>query len=152
MRLALYQPEIPQNAGTMIRMAACFGLPVDIIEPCGFIFDDRRFERAGMDYLKETEINRYVSFDAYLEEKPQGRLILLTTKASLPYTRFQFEKNDILLMGRESAGVPEEVHKQADGRVLIPMKKQMRSLNVAISCGIVLGEAMRQTGLFNDLS
>lgn len=152
MRLALYQPEIPQNAGTMIRMAACFGLPVDIIEPCGFIFDDRRFERAGMDYLKETEINRYVSFDAYLEEKPQGRLILLTTKASLPYTRFQFEKNDILLMGRESAGVPEEVHKQADGRVLIPMKKQMRSLNVAISCGIVLGEAMRQTGLFNNLS
>lgn len=152
MRLALYQPEIPQNAGTMIRMAACFGLPVDIIEPCGFIFDDRRFERAGMDYLKETEINRYVSFDAYLEEKPQGRLILLTTKSSLPYTRFQFEKDDILLMGRESAGVPEEVHKQADGRVLIPMKKQMRSLNVAISCGIVLGEAMRQTGLFNDLS
>ena len=152
MRLALYQPEIPQNAGTMIRMAACFGLPVDIIEPCGFIFDDRRFERAGMDYLKETEINRYVSFDAYLEEKPQGRLILLTTKSSLPYTRFQFEKDDILLMGRESAGVPEEVHKQADRRVLIPMKKQMRSLNVAISCGIVLGEAMRQTGLFNDLS
>ena len=152
MRLALYQPEIPQNAGTMIRMAACFGLPVDIIEPCGFIFDDRRFERAGMDYLKETEINRYVSFDAYLEEKPQGRLILLTTKSSLPYTRFQFEKDDILLMGRESAGVPEEVHKQADGRVLIPMKKQMRSLNVAISCGIVLGEAMRQTGLFNNLS
>lgn len=152
MRLALYQPEIPQNAGTMIRMAACFGLPVDIIEPCGFIFDDRRFERAGMDYLKETEINRYVSFDAYLKEKPQGRLILLTTKSSLPYTRFQFEKDDILLMGRESAGVPEEVHKQADGRVLIPMKKQMRSLNVAISCGIVLGEAMRQTGLFNNLS
>ena len=152
MRLALYQPEIPQNAGTMIRMAACFGLPVDIIEPCGFIFDDRRFDRAGMDYLKETEINRYVSFDAYLEEKPQGRLILLTTKASLPYTRFRFEKDDILLMGRESAGVPEEVHKQADGRVLIPMKKQMRSLNVAISCGIVLGEAMRQTDLFNDLS
>jgi tRNA (cytidine/uridine-2'-O-)-methyltransferase len=152
MRLALFQPEIPQNTGTMIRMAACFGIAVDIIEPCGFVFDDRRLARSGMDYLHGAEIRRYISFESYMNEKPKGRLILLTTKSSVPYTHFSFEKDDILMMGRESSGVPEEVHQTVDARLLIPMRKQFRSLNVAVSCGIVLGEAMRQTGLFDALS
>jgi len=149
MRLALFEPDIPQNTGTMIRMAACFGVPVDIIEPCGFIFDDKRLRRAGMDYLDIAAVTRHASWESFLAQK-QGRLVLMTTKSSDSYVRFQFEPTDILLMGRESAGVPDVVHRSVDARVRIPMKNQTRSLNVAISAAIVLGEALRQTGVFAD--
>lgn len=151
MRLALFEPDIAQNTGTMIRLASCFNLPIDIIEPCGFLWNDKHFKRAGMDYISKADITRYLSFEHYLEEKPKGRLILLTTHASEPYSEFAFEKEDILLLGRESAGVPEEVHHKADGRVRIPMAEGFRSLNVALSAGIVLGEGMRQTNLFKGL-
>lgn len=148
MRIALYQPDIPQNTGTILRMAVCFGLPVDIIEPCGFLFDDKLLRRAGMDYLPKAKITRYPSWEHFLKQKPNGRLILMTTHGSVPLTDFQFQKEDILLFGRESCGVPEEVHACANGRILIPMKSSERSLNLAVSCAIATGEALRQTHQF----
>ena len=151
MRIALFQPDIPQNTGTIIRMAVCLGLPVDIIEPCGFIFDDKGLKRAGLDYLEKAEINRYLSWDNYFKEHVDGRLILCTTKGSISYTDFHYLPNDIILMGRESCGAPEEVHQAVDGRVRIPMRPEERSLNIALSCAMVTGEAMRQTGLFKSL-
>lgn len=150
MRIALYQPDIPQNTGTIIRMAVCLGLPVDIIEPCGFIFDDKQLKRAGMDYLDKADITRHLSFKTFFENKGNSRLVLLTTKGSVPYTDFKFNSDDILLLGRESCGVPEEVHNIVDGRVLIPMVPNERSLNVALSCAMVTGEAMRQLNFFID--
>jgi len=151
MRIALYQPDIPQNTGTILRMAVCFGLPVDIIEPCGFLFDDKQLKRAGMDYLPKADLTRYPSWEHYLKSKPDGRLVLLTTHASTPLSEFKFEEDDILLFGRESAGVPEEVHNRADARVLIPMVKTERSLNLAVSVAITTGEALRQTNLFPEI-
>lgn len=148
MRITLYQPDIPQNTGTILRMAVCFGLPVDIIEPCGFLFDDKQLKRAGMDYLPKANLTRYPSWDDYLKNKPKGRLVLLTTHGSTPLTDFAFKEDDILLFGRESAGVPEHVHTQADARILIPMVATERSLNLAVSCAITAGEALRQTNLF----
>lgn len=144
MRLALFEPDIPQNTGTLIRLGACMGVPVDIIEPCGFVFSDKSLKRAGMDYLERATIDRHDSWGKFLEEKPEGRLVLLTTKAAEPYTDFAFKESDILLLGRESAGVPDEVHERADARVLVPMAEGARSLNVALAGAMVLGEALRQ--------
>ena len=153
MRLALFQPDIPQNTGTLLRLGACLDLPLDIIEPCGFIFNEKAMKRAGMDYLNLASYRRHNSWDdflAYRAEHPNeyGRIILLTTHASKPYTTFNFLPNDIILMGRESAGVPEAVHNIADSRLLIPMNKNARSINVAVSAVMVIGEALRQTDLF----
>lgn len=153
MRLALFQPDIPQNTGTLLRLGACLDLPLDIIEPCGFIFNEKAMKRAGMDYLNIVSYRRHNSWDdflAYRTAHPEeyGRIILLTTHASIPYTSFKFEPNDIILMGRESAGVPEAVHNIADSRLLIPMNKNARSINVAVSAVMVVGEALRQTNLF----
>jgi len=148
MRLALYQPDIPQNTGAILRLAACFGMPIDLIEPCGFVFDDRRLRRAGMDYLEHVDLHRHSSWEAYLASRAgrPGRLILLTTKAAVPHIECRFEATDSLLLGQESAGVPQEVHAAADLRLLIPMRPGLRSLNVAMAAAIVAGEAMRQLG------
>ena len=152
MRLALYEPDIPQNTGTLLRTAACLGVPVDVIEPCGFVFDDRRLRRAGMDYLAHVEMRRHASWRAFLEAHGRGakRLILLTSAAVTPYTAFRFLGDDTLLVGRESAGVPKAVHGAADARVRVPMAAGMRSLNVAIAAAMVLGEALCQTGGFPE--
>lgn len=149
MRLALFQPDIPQNTGTLLRLGACLDFAVDIIEPCGFIFNEKAMRRAGMDYLEQVSYRRHNSwqdFLAYRAAHPEeyGRLVLMSTHASEPYTDFSFQPNDIILMGRESAGVPEEVHSQADARLLIPMNPKARSINMAISAAIVVGEALRQ--------
>ncbi|MCB1490415.1 MAG: tRNA (cytidine(34)-2'-O)-methyltransferase [Rhodobiaceae bacterium] len=153
MRIALFQPDIPQNTGTMMRMAACLGLGVDIIEPAGFDTSDRNFRRAGLDYLDHVDIRRHRSFEAFDDDRRETgcRLVLLTTSGERPHHAFAFEANDILLVGRESAGVPERVHAAADARLRIPMRAGLRSLNVAISAAIVAGEAMRQAGLFEGL-
>ena len=153
-RLALYQPDIPQNTGTMLRLAACLGVAVDIIEPAGFDVSDRNFRRAGLDYLDHIDITRHVSWRTFEEwRRNKGlRLVLATTKGALPYTEFAFAPGDILLLGRESAGVPEEVHGAADARVVIPMRTGLRSLNVAVAAAMILGEALRQTGVFSPPS
>ena len=145
--LALYQPDIPQNAGTMLRLCACLGVPAAIVEPAGFPVSDRHFRRAGMDYLDAVEIERHVSFAAFEAWRAESgrRLLLLTTHAELAYTRLAYRDDDVLLVGRESAGVPNAVHAAADVRVVIPMRPPMRSLNVAVAAAMVLGEALRQT-------
>jgi tRNA (cytidine/uridine-2'-O-)-methyltransferase len=159
MRLVLFEPDIPQNTGALLRLGACLGIAVDIVEPCGFLFDDKRLRRAGMDYLEAVEMVRHRSWDAYRAAarnaapghppgRPPGRLVLLTTRGETRYTDFAFEPGDNLLLGRESAGVPEAVHAQADARLLIPMGTGIRSLNVALAAAMVSGEALRQTGLF----
>ena len=153
MRLVLFQPDIAQNTGTMMRLCACVDLGIDIIEPCGFIFNDKAMRRAGMDYLNLASYRRHNSWQDFLEyrknnPKEYGRLVLMTTKASIPYTDFKFEPNDIILMGRESAGVPESVHQIADARLIIPMNQNARSINVAVSAVMVIGEALRQTNSF----
>lgn len=153
MRLALFQPDIPQNTGTLLRLGACLDLALDIIEPCGFIFNEKAMRRAGMDYLEQVSYRRHNSWQEFLAFRQihpdeYGRIVLMTTHASYPYTDFHFEKNDIILMGRESAGVPEEVHHTADARLLIPMNPNARSINMAVSAAMVIGEALRQTNLF----
>ena len=149
MRLALYQPDIPQNAGSLMRLGACLGVGIDVIEPCGFLLTDRNFRRAGMDYLKSADIRRHASWARFREGfPPGGRLVLLTTRGAMAYADFAFEVSDTLLVGRESAGVPDEVHAAADARLVIPLKPGLRSLNVAQAAAMVLGEALRQTGLF----
>ncbi len=147
MRLALYQPDIPQNAGSLMRLGACLDVGIDVIEPCGFLLSDRNFRRAGMDYLKSADIRRHGSWTQF-REGFAGRLILLTTRGDMAYTDFTFEASDTLLVGRESAGVPEEVHHAADARLVIPLKPGLRSLNVAQAAAMVLGEGLRQTALF----
>ena len=147
MRLTLYQPDIPQNAGSLMRLCACLGVAMDIIEPCGFLLSDRNFRRAGMDYRAGLDLTRHESWEAFRAGRA-GRLLLLTTKAAQPYAGFAFKPGDILMVGRESAGVPDSVHDAADARLLIPMRPDMRSLNVAQAAAMVLGEALRQTGLF----
>lgn len=149
MRLVLFQPDIAQNTGTMMRLCACVDLPIDIIEPCGFIFNDKAMRRAGMDYLDMVDYRRHNSWADFLKYRAEhpleyGRIVLMTTKASQPYVDFEFKENDIILMGRESAGVPEEVHQIADARVVIPMNEKARSINVAVSATMVIGEALRQ--------
>jgi len=142
MRVALYQPEIPQNTGTIMRLCACMGVGVDVIEPCGFIFSDRRMRRAGMDYIDQVDLRKYPSWEDY---KTEQRLVLLTPYAETTYTDFEFHADDILLLGKESTGVPESILNSDIEKVLIPMQPGFRSLNVAISCAMVLGEALRQT-------
>lgn len=149
-RLALYQPDIPQNTGTMLRMAACLGIAVDIVEPAGFDVSDRNFRRAGLDYLDRLEIARHASwraFEAWRAERG-ARLVLASTRAATPYTQFAFAPGDVLLVGRESAGVPDEVHAAADARLVVPMRPGLRSLNVAVAAAMIVGEALRQTGAF----
>jgi tRNA (cytidine/uridine-2'-O-)-methyltransferase len=148
MRLALYEPDIPQNAGALLRLGACLGIAVDIIEPCGFLFSDRGLKRAGMDYLAEAEYRRHESWTAFQAQR-KGRLVLLSSKAAYPYTDFVFAPDDILLLGRESAGVPDFVSDAADARLRIPLKPGLRSLNVALAAAMVLGEALRQTEGFS---
>jgi tRNA (cytidine/uridine-2'-O-)-methyltransferase len=148
-RLALYQPDIPQNAGSLMRLGACLGVGIDVIEPCGFLLTDRNFRRAGMDYLKSADIRRHASWTRFREGLPAGgRLVLLTTRGAMAYADFAFQASDTLLVGRESAGVPDEVHAAADARLVIPLKPGLRSLNVAQAAAMVLGEALRQTALF----
>jgi tRNA (cytidine/uridine-2'-O-)-methyltransferase len=148
LHIALYQPDIPGNTGTILRLAACLGLAVDIIEPAGFDISDRNLKRAGMDYLAAVTLTRHVSWDRFEEWRAETgrRLILASTKAAERYTDFSFKSNDILLFGRESAGVPDNVHDKADGRILIPMVEGQRSINVAMSAAMIAGEALRQTG------
>ena len=148
MRIVLYQPDIPQNAGAVMRLAACSGVALDIIEPCGFVLDDRRLRRAGMDYLALLDRTVWPGWQSYTAASHQGRLILLTTAGDTRYTDCQFVPDDRLILGRESAGVPEEVHRMADARVIVPMHPGARSLNVALAAAMVLGEALRQTGGF----
>jgi tRNA (cytidine/uridine-2'-O-)-methyltransferase len=148
MRLALFEPDIPQNTGALARLCACLGVPLDIVEPCGFLWNDAKLKRAGMDYLGQAEIVRHPSWPAFTAAQAGARLILLTTKAELAYTDFAFHPGDVLLLGRESAGVPDFVHQAAAGRLRIPMRPGMRSLNVAQAGAIVLAEALRQTGGF----
>ncbi len=147
MRLALFQPDIPQNAGAILRLAACLGVGVDVIEPCGFIWDEPRMRRAGMDYLDAVDVRRHASWAAYRDSGTAGRMLLLTTRGALPYTDFAFAADDRLLLGRESAGVPDAVHDAADARLVVPMRPGLRSLNVAMAAAIVLAEALRQTRL-----
>ena len=151
MRLALYEPDIPPNTGTLIRLGACLGVPLDIIEPCGFPLSDRTLKRAAMDYGPDAEVSIHPSFAAFREKLPGRRLVLLTTKASLSYLNFTFSPVDTLLLGRESAGVPDEVHDLAAARIRIPMRPGLRSLNVAVAGAIILAEALRQTGGFSAL-
>lgn len=153
MRLALYQPDIPQNCGALIRLAACLGVGLDIIEPCGFLLDDKRLRRAGLDYHAQASVRRHRSWTAFqanraAEAAASGRLLLLTTGGDSPYTGFSYAAGDVLLLGRESAGVPAEVHAAADARLVIPLLPGCRSLNVAQAAAMVLGEALRQTESF----
>jgi len=149
-RLAIFQPDIPQNTGTMLRLAACLGVPVEIIEPAAFDVSDRNLRRSGMDYLNHVTIARHISWRAFEEWRRESgsRLVLATTRGAVPYTDFRYEPEDIILVGRESAGVPDEVHAAADARIVVPMQTGMRSLNVAVTAAMVLGEALRQTGSF----
>ncbi|MEI9420912.1 tRNA (cytidine(34)-2'-O)-methyltransferase [Mesorhizobium sp. Cs1299R1N1] len=148
LRIALYQPDIAGNTGTILRFAACLGLGVDIIEPAGFPLSDKALRRAGMDYLEMAALTRHVDWHAFEEWRKAraDRLVLLSTKATTPYTDFSFTGRDILLFGRESAGVPDPVHQAADVRLTIPMLPTARSLNVALSVAMVAGEAIRQLG------
>ena len=150
MRLALYEPDIPQNTGAILRLAACCGVAVDLIEPFGFLWEDRRLKRAGMDYLDRVELTRHASWAKFRAARDQGRLVLLTTHGTTPYHRFAFRADDTLLFGRESSGVPEAVHEAAAARVVLPLKPGLRSLNVALAAAMVLGEALRQTGLLPE--
>lgn len=150
MRLGLFQPDIPQNLGAAIRLAACLGVPLDVIEPCGFPLDDRSVRRAAMDYSARAEVVRHASWARFLSEK-QGRVILFTTRGATPLHAFAFEPSDILVFGRESAGAPDEVHAAADARVIIPLAEGARSLNVVTAATLALGEGLRQINAFPTL-
>ena len=152
MRLALFQPDIPQNTGTILRTAACMDTPVDIIGPTGFDMSDKALRRSGMDYLEHVRLTRHLDWDAFLSTIRDERLVLLTAHASMPYTAFTFSSSDIIVLGRESAGAPKAVHEAAGARLLIPMNPQRRSLNIAVAAAMVLGEALRQTNLFPGLN
>ena len=144
-KIALYEPDIPQNTAAIARTCACLGAILEIIEPCGFLFNDKRFKRVVMDYLDESMIKIYQSADEFFHKKKNDRIILMTTKAKKNYTNFKFKKNDTLLFGRESAGVPEKIHKKVKYKIKIPMIKEKRSLNLSTSVAIVLSENIRQT-------
>lgn len=150
LRLALYQPDQPANTGAIMRLGACLGIALDIIEPCGFVFDDRRLKRVAMDYIEHLSYRRYASWNDFTAQLGKRRLILLTTKAEMPYHQFAFRADDVLLLGRESAGVPEDVHKRADARITVPMQNGLRSLNVSMAAAIVAAEALRQCGEQSD--
>jgi tRNA (cytidine/uridine-2'-O-)-methyltransferase len=150
MRLALYQPDIPQNTGTILRLAACLGVAVDVIGPTGFDISDRNLRRAGLDYLEHVDLTRHESFESFTASRSghPGRIVLLTAHAATRHSDFVFEAADTLLLGRESAGVPDAVHDSANARIRIPMQAGLRSLNIAVAAAIVLGEALRQTDGF----
>jgi tRNA (cytidine/uridine-2'-O-)-methyltransferase len=152
MRLALFEPDIPQNLGAFIRLAACLGAPLDIIEPCGFPLDDKRIRRAAMDYYDLARIVRHDSWQAFRRDRTPGRLVLLTTSGAQRFPEMAFQRGDTLLLGRESAGVPEAVHDAADLRLRIPLQPGARSLNVALAAAMVLSEALRQTSGFDALA
>ena len=147
MHIALYKPDIPQNTAAIIRLAACLNLKIHIIEPCGFNLHDPRFKRVVMDYLGFSRIFRYEDYNYFMKKNKNKRIILMTTKAKKYYHKFRFKKNDILLFGRESAGVPESLHKTIRDKIKIPMNKKTRSLNVAMSVAIISAEALRQNKL-----
>ena len=146
MRLALFQPDIPQNVGACIRQSACFGVELHVIEPVGFRFDDRAMKRAALDYGPLSHMTRHADWDAFLRDRPTGRLILFTTRGATPLTDFVFRPDDILLFGKESMGAPDYVHAAADARVFIPIHPDTRSLNLSVSAGIALWEGLRQLG------
>jgi len=146
-KIALYEPDIPQNTAAIIRTCACLGAKLEIIEPCGFLLTDKRFKRVVMDYMDFEQIEFYHSSEKFFEEKKNQRIVLMTTKGSISYTNFEFNSEDTILFGRESAGVPESVHKLIKNRLKIPMNENARSLNIASSVAIVLAESLRQTGL-----
>ncbi|MBL8670292.1 MAG: tRNA methyltransferase [Alphaproteobacteria bacterium] len=150
-RIVLFEPDIPQNAGTIMRLAACFGLPLDIIEPCGFVLDDRRLARAGMDYRRLVALTVHASWRAYRASGQAGRLVVADPAGTVPHTAFAYAPNDRLLFGRESVGVDDAVREAADALVRIPMRAATRSLNVAVAAAIVTAEALRQTGGFPTL-
>ena len=145
--IALFEPDIPQNTAAIIRTCACLGAKLEIIEPCGFLINDKRFKRVVMDYMNEKDIKFYKSFDDFFKSKKNQRIILMTTKASISYTKFKFDKNDTILFGRESAGVTEKIHKLIKDRLKIPMKNNKRSLNIASSVAIILAESLKQINL-----
>ena len=149
MRIALFEPDIPQNTGNIFRLGACLGIEVDIIEPTGYVFDDKRFKRSSMDYIDHIKYKRHLDWNIFYEwsKKNNFRLILLTTKSKKKYTEYQFQHNDILLFGRESAGVPQIIHDIVDEQLTIPMKKNLRSINVSSSVALIAGEACRQLEL-----
>ena len=144
-KIALFEPDIPQNTAAIIRTCACLGAKLEIIKPCGFLISDKRFKRVVMDYMNSDEIEFYESSDHFFKSKENQRIVLMTTKASVSYTSFKFNKNDTILFGRESGGVPNKLHKNIKNRLKIPMKKNMRSLNIASSVAIILAESLKQT-------
>ena len=146
-KIALYEPDIPQNTAAIIRTCACLGAKLEIIEPCGFLVSDRRFKRVVMDYMDLEQIEFYQSSEKFFEKKQNQRIVLMTTKGSISYTKFKFKSDDTILFGRESAGVPEKVHKLIKDRLKIPMNNKVRSLNIASSAAIVLAESLRQIKL-----
>ena len=146
-KIALFEPDIPQNTAAIIRTCSCLGAKLEIIEPCGFLLNDKRFKRVVMDYMDEKDIKFYKSADDFFTLKKNQRIVLMTTKASISYTKFKFDKNDTILFGRESAGVPDKVHKSIKNRLKIPMKNDKRSLNIASSVAIILAESLRQIEL-----
>ncbi len=150
--IALYQPDIPGNTGTIIRTAACLGLTVHIIEPAGFDLSDRALKRSGMDYVEQAALTRHLNWEAFdaWRKAEKRRLVLASTKAATSYTKFEFQQNDILLFGRESSGVPESIHNSANERIIVPMLQGRRSLNLAVSVGMIAGEALRQMAIFQQ--
>ncbi len=146
-KIALFEPDIPQNTAAIIRTCACLGAKLEIIEPCGFLLSDKRFKRVVMDYIEEKDIEFYQNFDHFYKSKENQRIILMTTKASVSYTKFKFDKNDTILFGRESAGVPKKIHKLIENRLKIPMQNNKRSLNISISVAIILAECLKQNKL-----
>ena len=146
-KIALFEPDIPQNTAAIMRTCACLGAKLEIIEPCGFLLSDKRFKRVVMDYIDQKEIKYYQSYNHFFNEKENQRIILMTTKASKPYTEFRFEKNDTILFGKESAGVPKKIHEMVNDRLKIPMKNNKRSLNISSSVAIILAECLKQTKL-----
>ena len=146
-KIALCEPDIPQNTAAIIRTCSCLGAKLEIIEPCGFLLNDKRFKRVVMDYMNEKDIKFYKSYEDFFKFKKKRRIILMTTKASISYTKFKFDKNDTILFGRESAGVPDKIHKLIKDRLKIPMKNDKRSLNIASSVAIILAESLKQNKL-----
>ena len=150
-KIALYEPDIPQNTGAIIRICSCLGADLEIIKPCGFLFSDKRFKRVVMDYMDEKMIKFYRDYNEFFKSKKNQRVILMTTKTSVPYTTFNFKINDTILFGRESAGVPEKIHALINNRLKIPMINNKRSLNIASSVAIILAENLRQNKFFNNV-
>ncbi len=147
-RLGLYEPDIPQNTGTLLRLAACLGIAVDIVEPCGFVWGGKHMRRAGMDYLDHVDLTRHMNWQTFRQSTANARTVLLTTKAARPYADYTFDAGDVLLLGSESAGVPNHIHDQVHARLTIPMCPGQRSLNLATAAAMVLGEALRQLDAF----